>query len=175
MQRYGRMNEQYYGSRYNELKTQKFVYKLIAAILVINTVVFLIVGYVMSELSKRNTEKYADADSVNATVVEVQEVYGSDDDKNYDIYVSYELDGKFYESVKLEGTMNASRIREGDTILVYVPVSDRNTASMMKDSMVFDILSVVFYIVGGASFAGLVVILMLLTRSKKKSVNGYGN
>ena len=89
---------------------------------------------------------------------------------NYEIFVNYDFKGENYKNVKLEGVVNPSSIKEGDSIKILVSASSPTTATMMKFGFIF---SIVAGVLGGLGVIFLIIFIVLLAARSKAKKSAY--
>lgn len=118
--------------------------------------IFLIIGIVISV----NLFNYENTVETTGVITEIASYRDSDGDKNYDVYVSYEVNGQQYES---EMNSYSSSFYEGKEIEIYYDKDNPNKIGMKSLDFIFLIfpgIGLLFFSIGG--------IALLIKANKKK-------
>lgn len=135
--------------------------------------VFLIVGIIFVALGLfiwNDTKNFMkNAIKTEATIERINERYHGDGDSDYDVYVSYFVDGESYTEEL--NTYNSS-MREGKKITIYYN-PDNPKEIISSDS---SIIVIIFLIIGGVFVLIPLIwfIINLKNKKKRKRIIGYG-
>ena len=122
--------------------------------------VFVIIGVAVSG----NVFNYENKENTIGTITEIISRRRSNDDKDYEVYVSYNVEGKEYESM-LNGY--SSNFYEGKEINIYYDKNDPNKIGMKSLDLLFLIfpgIGLIFFITGGT---------VILIKNKNKKLEKY--
>ncbi len=135
-------------------------------------IVFILIGislFIIGILVCKNTFNYEDKIDTKGTITEIIVDYDSDGDANYDVYVSYIINGEEYES-KLNSY--SSSFYEGKIIDIYY---DKNNPRKIgnkdldKITIIIPIFGVIFLSIGL-----MVLIIPKIKNSKHKTIKQNG-
>ena len=132
-------------------------------------VINIAIGIIFFVIGQAVDDRYKDAQEINATVQTIN-VVKEKKSSNYEIFVNYDFKGENYKNVKLEGVVNPSSIKEGDSIKILVSASSPTTATMMKFGFIF---SIVAGVLGGLGVIFLIIFIVLLVARSKAKKRAY--
>lgn len=147
-------------------KARLRVSRLTAVIFVIVAIAFFVVAALFAVGGKQKSDEYANADKVSATVT-TKNVTGSDNNRSVEIYVDYEYQGKKYENVKVNSTVNEDSLIRGDTVTVYLTESKPDSPEMDPSAGMSYVVTVVLAVLGVLFVLMLIPVLGLSSKYKK--------
>ena len=118
--------------------------------------IFVVIGLIIVG----NVFNYENKESTVGIITEISTYRGNNDDRNYRVYVSYNVDGRTYES-ELNG--NSSSFYEGKKINIYYDKNNPNKIGMKSLDFIFLMFpgfGLIFLSIGGTG-------LLLKNRNKK--------
>ena len=142
---------------------------IVSIVMCIVAVINIAVGIIFFVIGQVVDDRYKDAQEINATVQTIN-VVKEKKSSNYEIFVNYDFKGENYKNVKLEGVVNPSSIKEGDSIKILVSASSPTTATMMKFGFIF---SIVAGVLGGLGVIFLIIFIVLLAARSKAKKSAY--
>ena len=107
--------------------------------------IFVVIGLIIVG----NVFNYENKESTVGIITEISTYRGNNDDRNYRVYVSYNVDGRTYES-ELNGY--SSSFYEGKEIEIYYDKDNPNKIGMKSLDLLFLILpgiGLIFLVIGG--------------------------
>ena len=119
--------------------------------------IFVVIGLIIVG----NVFNYENKESTVGIITEISTYRGNNDDRNYRVYVSYNVDGRTYES-ELNGY--SSSFYEGKEINIYYDKNNPNKIGMKSLDMLFLMFpgfGLIFFAIGGTG---------LLIKSKNKKL-----
>lgn len=147
------------------ISSKTTILTIVSIVMCIVAVINIAIGIIFFVIGQAVDDRYKDAQEINATVQTIN-VVKEKKSSNYEIFVNYDFKGENYKNVKLEGIVNPSSIKEGDSIKILVSASSPTTATMMKFGFIF---SIVAGVLGGLGVVFLIIfIVLLVARSKAK-------
>ena len=147
------------------ISSKTTILTIVSIVMCIVAVINIAIGIIFFVIGQAVDDRYKDAQEINATVQTIN-VVKEKKSSNYEIFVNYDFKGENYKNVKLEGVVNPSSIKEGDSIKILVSASSPTTATMMKFGFIF---SIVAGVLGGLGVVFLIIfIVLLVARSKAK-------
>lgn len=140
--------------------------KIVMSIFLIVGIIFVALGFFIWNDTKNFMKN---AIKTEATITRINERYHGDGDSDYDVYVSYFVDGNSYNEEL--NTYNSS-MREGKKITIYYN-PDNPKEIMSSDS---SIIVIIFLIIGGVFVLIPLIwfIINLKNKKKRKRIIGYG-
>lgn len=142
---------------------------IVSIFMFIVAVINIAIGIIFFVIGQAVDDRYKDAQEINATVQTIN-VVKEKKSSNYEIFVNYDFKGENYKNVKLEGVVNPSSIKEGDSIKILVSASSPTTATMMKFGFIF---SIVAGVLGGLGVIFLIIFIVLLVARSKAKKRAY--
>ena len=142
---------------------------IVSIFMFIVAVINIAIGIIFFVIGQAVDDRYKDAQEINATVQTIN-VVKEKTSSNYEIFVNYDFKGENYKNVKLEGVVNPSSIKEGDSIKILVSASSPTTATMMKFGFIF---SIVAGVLGGLGVIFLIIFIVLLVARSKAKKRAY--
>ncbi len=142
---------------------------IVSIFMCIVAVINIAIGIIFFVIGQAVDDRYKDAQEINATVQTIN-VVKEKKSSNYEIFVNYDFKGENYKNVKLEGVVNPSSIKEGDSIKILVSASSPTTATMMKFGFIF---SIVAGVLGGLGVIFLIIFIVLLVARSKAKKRAY--
>ena len=142
---------------------------IVSIFMFIVAVINIAIGIIFFVIGQAVDDRYKDAQEINATVQTIN-VVKEKKSSNYEIFVNYDFKGENYKNVKLEGVVNPSSIKDGDSIKILVSASSPTTATMMKFGFIF---SIVAGVLGGLGVIFLIIFIVLLVARSKAKKRAY--
>lgn len=127
--------------------------------------IFVVIGLIIVG----NVFNYENKESTVGIITEISTYRGNNDDRNYRVYVSYNVDGRTYES-ELNGY--SSSFYEGKEIEIYYDKDNPNKIGMKSLDLLFLILpgiGLIFLVIGGT---GILIKINRRNLEKRLKENG---
>lgn len=122
-------------------------------------------------LNKGHSDFMERAVEIEATIVDIKEDVEYDDfddeyETDYTVFVSYEVDGKKYENVKLSYYTSSMRI--GNPVTIYC---DPENPSEFRVKYGLNVVGIVLYVLGGIlSIGGIIIVICSFVKKKKVAI-----
>lgn len=146
------------------MKTNK-VENLIWIIFASIGMIFILIGLVIGI----NVFNYDNKENTMGTITNISSYRDHDGDRNYEVYVTYNVDGKKYES-KLNGY--SSSFYEGKEIEIYYDKNNPSKIGVKSLDLLFLIfpgIGLIFFIIGGT---GIIIKIKRIKLEKRLKENG---